>query len=174
MCFPAKDHRLNMLHTLCVFSIISLTSGLFAQRWENLFGIAVDVATLMSTNKCCYLSVALMNGCSALILMLFTVFLACSLFMPDAQQRGIIKDVSTQLAAQGLKDTDSGGHVEGLMVLFQAFSGFITCAGAAYYAYQVYHYPGEVEDLKRGPGKDGKGHVVGQNCDEDEMEMLSN
>jgi hypothetical protein len=159
---------------MILINVIVLAAGLFSKRWENLFGIAIDVATLLSTNKCCYLTVALCNGCGACLMLMSFVGVCCALFMPDAEQRGILKDISANLAAQGLKDTDdTSGHAAALFVLFSTFVGFITCAAAAYYAFQVYHYPGDVEELKHGPGLDGQGHVVGQNCDEESLSEAS-
>jgi len=155
-----------MLHSLILCNVVVQVLGLFGQRWENLWGIAIGIATLLSTNKACYLCVSVCNGMGACMFLLVAIMLAVAIFTPGDNQRGLIADMKKQMQAEGLKGGGTAGHVFSFGLLLTVFFNFIFSAKIAYYAYQVYHYPGDVEDLKHGPGLDGQGHVVGENCDD--------
>jgi len=100
------------------------------------------------------------------MVLLVGIMLAVAMFSPGDAQRGLIADMKKQMQAEGVKGGGTSGHVFGFILLLTCFFNFIISAKVAYFAYQVYHYPGDVEDLRHGPGLDGKGHVVGENCDD--------
>mmetsp|Transcript_2266 Transcript_2266/g.3906 ORF Transcript_2266/g.3906 Transcript_2266/m.3906 type:complete len:190 (+) Transcript_2266:94-663(+) len=175
MCFPSKDHRMNMLHSLLLLSLILSILTLAGGNVGAIFGVCLWIFLLFTDNKCCYLCMSVWGcvcGCSTfLVAVLFG--LAC--FLPHEYKRGILDDESEYLSKLGIKGetlTFPNGtittthsstvmHFVGITILLILCCHTGVQCGIGYYSNQVYHYPGDVEDLRHGPGVDGQGLVVG-------------
>lgn len=181
MCFPKKDHRLNMLHSLIAFFLVLSILSLLGGNFYAVILVCVYVLALFTNDKNCFLCISCCSCLSAFNILTIAVLFALVIFLPHDMKRGILDDYSSYLTHAGLKgetveNPDTGEQtvthanttfhvIAGLTLLFLFVEVGLSCA-IAYYSNQVYHYPGDVEDLRYGPGVDGAGLVVGVHDDE--------
>lgn len=154
---------MNMLHSLLVAAIIGALFSILGGNFAAIISVCVYLVTIFCDHKPCYLCVAIgacmLGSCSIATAIIF----ACGLYVPRTSQRGILDDIMKAQRAAGYAGTNANsiGHLIGAsLVLLMCCVGACQCAISKYSA-DVYHYPGDVEDLRRGPGRDGVGHVHG-------------
>lgn len=182
MCFAAKDHRLNMLHSLCVTCIVLGCVQLLNMNFGAVGMIFFAGITMFVYEKTWFLVVAGCSVCGCVTNIAVGMMMAMALYAVGTQH-GLIADMQAQEASQGIMSsnhtssetaTATGAdvdaqekklHIFGAIVLVSLFFSAILNCACAYYSYQVYHYPGDPAELKDGPGVDGKGHVKGVHDD---------
>eukprot|EP00747_Dinoflagellata_sp_TGD_P184056 gnl/TRDRNA2_/TRDRNA2_39380_c0_seq1.p1 gnl/TRDRNA2_/TRDRNA2_39380_c0~~gnl/TRDRNA2_/TRDRNA2_39380_c0_seq1.p1 ORF type:complete len:200 (-),score=28.45 gnl/TRDRNA2_/TRDRNA2_39380_c0_seq1:89-616(-) len=162
MCFPHKDHRMNMLHSLSLVSLIcGILVGILAQ-WTAWIGVVLAILGLACTNKCCFMFLCMTYGISALCCFFMVGAQTAVTYFPDSDLRGVLKDLNTTDHMMDLTGTDMEFmHWLMLAALVVGCTNGCFQFMLAYYSWEVYHYQGPVDDLRYGPGHDGRGNVYG-------------
>eukprot|EP00747_Dinoflagellata_sp_TGD_P182353 gnl/TRDRNA2_/TRDRNA2_36578_c0_seq1.p1 gnl/TRDRNA2_/TRDRNA2_36578_c0~~gnl/TRDRNA2_/TRDRNA2_36578_c0_seq1.p1 ORF type:complete len:206 (+),score=19.18 gnl/TRDRNA2_/TRDRNA2_36578_c0_seq1:85-618(+) len=163
MCFPHKDHRLNMLHSA---ALVTLLAGLFAGlmgQYPAFGAVIFAVVALVCTNKTWFMCLCICYGFSALAGLFFVGLQSAVMFVPEADFRGVMKDQNYTDSLLEIEGPDAPEIMKfvGYFALIAGCMNSFCQLGLAYYSWEVYHYNGHIEDLLHGPGMDGRGHVAG-------------
>eukprot|EP00747_Dinoflagellata_sp_TGD_P169126 gnl/TRDRNA2_/TRDRNA2_197261_c0_seq1.p1 gnl/TRDRNA2_/TRDRNA2_197261_c0~~gnl/TRDRNA2_/TRDRNA2_197261_c0_seq1.p1 ORF type:complete len:177 (-),score=14.34 gnl/TRDRNA2_/TRDRNA2_197261_c0_seq1:139-669(-) len=173
MCFPHKDHRVNMLHSLAIIAVcfgICCAIGNQPTQWAC---VLLGICALFCTNKCCFMFLCISFGVSALACFALVGAQSAVMFVPEWDLRGALKDMEVDDSMLDITDTNNTFmHYLGFALLIVGCGNGCFQFMLAYYSWEVYHYQGPVEDLRYGPGHDGRGHVVGVH-DAEQQPMVS-